>query len=90
MQGNQKDDLIGGIKLVVHEAGNNAGFANGLIAEEDELVLGERRNRRHGGNMAIAKKNQRKVAEEDRIDLKPGKENSGGKKNQDRVSLRGF
>lgn len=61
MQGKQKEDLIGGIKLVVHEAGDNAGFTNGLIAEEDELVFGERRNRRHEGNMAQEDRSKSKL-----------------------------
>lgn len=40
-------DLIGGVELVVHEASDDAGFPDGLIAEEDELVLCERGDGRH-------------------------------------------
>ncbi|KAM1011033.1 hypothetical protein ACFX13_047178 [Malus domestica] len=41
--------LIGIVELVVHEASDDAGFADGLIPKEDELVLGKSRNGSHGG-----------------------------------------
>lgn len=40
-------DLVGGVEFVVHEAGDDAGFPDGLIAQENELVFGERGHRRH-------------------------------------------
>jgi hypothetical protein len=40
-------DLIRGVEFVVHEAGDDAGFADGLIAQEHQLVFGERGHRRH-------------------------------------------
>ena len=43
----KEEDLISVVEFVVHEAGDDAGFANGLIAQENELVFGERGHRRH-------------------------------------------
>jgi len=40
-------NLVGGVEFVVHEAGDDAGFPDGLIAQENELVFGERGHRRH-------------------------------------------
>ena len=42
------NNLIGVVELVVHEASDDAGFADGLVAEEDELVLGESGDGSHG------------------------------------------
>lgn len=42
------DYLIRVVELVVHEASDDAGFADGLVPQEDELVLGESRNGSHG------------------------------------------
>lgn len=41
--------LIGVIKLVVHETGDDAGFPHRLITEEDQLVLSQGGHRRHLG-----------------------------------------
>ena len=40
-------DLIGGVEFIVHESGNDAGFADRLISQENELVFGKRRNGSH-------------------------------------------
>lgn len=37
--------LIGGFELLVRGASDDAGFSDGLISEDDELVLGERGTR---------------------------------------------
>lgn len=42
-----KNYLISIVEFVVHEAGDDAGFADGLIAEEDQLVFRQRWDRRH-------------------------------------------
>jgi hypothetical protein len=39
--------LVGGVELVVHESGDDAGLSDGLVAEEHQLVLGQRRHHRH-------------------------------------------
>jgi hypothetical protein len=39
--------LVCSIKLVIHEAGDNAGFADTLVSEEDEFVFSQRSNLRH-------------------------------------------
>lgn len=38
--------LVGGVELVVHEPGDDAGLAHGLVAEEHQLVFGQRRHHR--------------------------------------------
>ena len=38
--------LVGVVELVVHEPGDDAGLAHGLVAEEHQLVLGQRRHHR--------------------------------------------
>lgn len=41
-------NLVGGVELVIHEAGDDGGLAHRLVAEEHQLVLGQRRHhRRH-------------------------------------------
>lgn len=47
--GGMKMDLVGGIKFIVHEASDDASFADGLIAQEHELVFGQRGYHRHAG-----------------------------------------
>lgn len=42
-------DLVGGIEFIVHEASDDASFADGLIAQEHELVLGQRGYHGHAG-----------------------------------------
>ena len=37
--GSEKGNLVGVVEFVVHEAGDDAGFADGLIAQEHQLVL---------------------------------------------------
>lgn len=46
--------LVGGVELVVHESGDDAGLAHGLVAEEHQFVLGQRRHhrRRHRARAA--------------------------------------
>ena len=39
-QGQGETYLIGVIEFIVHEASDDAGFAHGLVTQEDELVLG--------------------------------------------------
>ena len=39
--------LVCVVELVVHESSDDARFADGLIAQEHELVLGESGNRSH-------------------------------------------
>ncbi len=43
-------DLVSGVEFIVHEASDDAGFANRLVAQENQLVLGKRRDRRHCGD----------------------------------------
>lgn len=40
-------NLIGVVEFVVHEASDDAGFADGLIAQEHQLVLGKSWHWRH-------------------------------------------
>ena len=42
--------LVGVVEFVVHEAGDDAGLADGLVPKEHELVLGERR---HGSHLRL-------------------------------------
>jgi len=37
----KEEDLISVVEFVVHEASDDAGFPNGLIAQEHQLVLCE-------------------------------------------------
>ena len=39
-----KNYLISIVEFVVHEAGDDAGFADGLVPQEDELVLCQSRH----------------------------------------------
>ena len=40
-------NLIGVVEFIVHEASDDACLADGLVTQEDELVLGQSWNRRH-------------------------------------------
>lgn len=40
-------NLISGVEFVVHETSDDASFTDRLIAQENELVFGERGHRRH-------------------------------------------
>ena len=47
--GDEGTNLVGVVELVVHEAGDDGRLAHGLVAQEHQLVLGQRRHhRRHG------------------------------------------
>ena len=56
--------LIGVVELIVHEAGDDAGFTHRLIAKEYELVFGQRRHRRHFSE-SLASKSGLKMAKLD-------------------------
>ena len=47
--GDEGTNLVGVVELVVHESGDDGRLAHGLVAQEHQLVLGQRRHhRRHG------------------------------------------
>lgn len=39
-KGKKIQDLVSGVEFIVHEAGDDAGFSDGLISQENQLVLG--------------------------------------------------